>query len=163
MMVVATDAPLNPLNLERLARRALMGLARTGSSGSNGSGDYVLAFSSSPEVRRTSSREPREILDLPNDAHVRPLPGRHRDHRRGHLQLPPESHRCYGPRAAAPPGPSRWRRFWRCCGISGHRGIGRGSTARRPSTGYSGWSSLHLPPESRGHRASGTAPCRRRG
>ena len=67
MMVVATDAPLNPLNLERLARRALMGLARTGSSGSNGSGDYVLAFSTSPEVRRASSREPRQVLDLPND------------------------------------------------------------------------------------------------
>lgn len=68
MMVVATDAPLNPRNLERLAHRALMGLARTGSSGSNGSGDYVLAFSSGEEVRRGPSRGPREILDLPNDA-----------------------------------------------------------------------------------------------
>ena len=68
MMVVATDAPLSSRNLERLARRALLGLARTGSSGSNGSGDYVLAFSSAPEVRRASSREPRQILDLPNDA-----------------------------------------------------------------------------------------------
>jgi D-aminopeptidase len=67
MMVVATDAPLNPLNLERLARRALMGLARTGSSGSNGSGDYVLAFSANPDVRRGSSPGPRQILDLPND------------------------------------------------------------------------------------------------
>ena len=68
MMVVATDAPLSDRNLERLARRALMGLARTGSSGSNGSGDYVLAFSTAKEVRRSPSREPREILDLPNDA-----------------------------------------------------------------------------------------------
>ncbi len=67
MMVVGTDAPLNPLNLERLARRALMGLARTGSSASNGSGDYVLSFSTSPEVRRTQSRGPRRITDLPND------------------------------------------------------------------------------------------------
>ncbi len=67
MMVVATDAPLSSRNLERLARRALMGLARTGSSGGNGSGDYVLAFSTAQEVRRTSSRGPREILDLPND------------------------------------------------------------------------------------------------
>jgi len=68
MMVVATDAPLSSRNLERLARRALMGLARTGSSGGNGSGDYVLAFSTAQEVRRTPSRGPREILDLPNDA-----------------------------------------------------------------------------------------------
>ena len=67
MMVVATDAPLSSRNLERLAGRALMGLARTGSSGGNGSGDYVLAFSTAQEVRRTSSRGPREILDLPND------------------------------------------------------------------------------------------------
>jgi D-aminopeptidase len=67
MMVVATDAPLDSRNLERLARRALMGLARTGSSGSNGSGDYVLAFSASEEVRRGPSDGPRQILDLPND------------------------------------------------------------------------------------------------
>lgn len=68
MMVVATDAPLSSRNLERLARRAVMGLARTGSSGSNGSGDYVIAFSTAEEVRRTSSSDPRAILDLPNDA-----------------------------------------------------------------------------------------------
>ena len=45
IMVVATDAPLDHLRLERLARRALAGLARTGSTFSNGSGDYVIAFS----------------------------------------------------------------------------------------------------------------------
>ena len=68
MMVVATDAPISDRNLRRLASRALMGLARTGSSGGNGSGDYVLAFSSSPEVRRTPSQGPRTIQNLPNDA-----------------------------------------------------------------------------------------------
>jgi D-aminopeptidase len=68
MMVVATDAPVDQRNLERMARRSLMGLARTGSSGSNGSGDYVLAFSAAESVRRTPGREPRTILDLPNDA-----------------------------------------------------------------------------------------------
>ena len=52
MMVVATDAPLSPLKLERVARRAMMGLARTGSFAGNGSGDYVIAFSTAPEVRR---------------------------------------------------------------------------------------------------------------
>mgnify|MGYP003695091787 CR=1 FL=1 len=45
MIVLATDAPLSPRNLERLARRALHGMARTGASMSNGSGDYVIAFS----------------------------------------------------------------------------------------------------------------------
>ena len=53
MIVVATDAPLSDRNLKRLAARAIMGLARTGSSASNGSGDYVIAFSTAKEVRRT--------------------------------------------------------------------------------------------------------------
>jgi D-aminopeptidase len=57
MMVVATDAPLNPTSLERLAKRAMMGIARTGSYASNGSGDYVIAFSTHPDVR-----QPRESL-----------------------------------------------------------------------------------------------------
>jgi D-aminopeptidase len=52
MIVIATDAPLLARNLERLGARAIMGLARTGSSASNGSGDYVLAFSTHPRVRR---------------------------------------------------------------------------------------------------------------
>jgi D-aminopeptidase len=52
MMVVATDAPLTTRNLDRLAQRAIMGLARTGSYAANGSGDYVIAFSTNPAVRR---------------------------------------------------------------------------------------------------------------
>jgi D-aminopeptidase len=52
MIVVATDAPLGPRNLERLASRAIMGLSRTGSTASNGSGDYVIAFSTAESVRR---------------------------------------------------------------------------------------------------------------
>jgi len=52
MVVLATDAPLNARSLDRIAMRAMMGLARTGSFASNGSGDYVIAFSTHPEVRR---------------------------------------------------------------------------------------------------------------
>jgi D-aminopeptidase len=55
MIVVATDAPLNARNLNRLAMRAIMGLGRTGSFASNGSGDYVIAFSTHPDLR-----QPRE-------------------------------------------------------------------------------------------------------
>ena len=54
IMVVATDAPLDHLRLQRLANRALAGLARTGSSMSNGSGDYVIAFSTA-RLRPTST------------------------------------------------------------------------------------------------------------
>ena len=45
IVVVATDAPLHPLGLQRLARRAGIGLARTGSTAHNGSGEIFLAFS----------------------------------------------------------------------------------------------------------------------
>jgi D-aminopeptidase len=65
MIVVATDAPLEHRNLSRLAARAMMGLARTGSSESNGSGDYVIAFSSSPDVRIDPTEplyRPKELL-----------------------------------------------------------------------------------------------------
>lgn len=51
MIVVATDAPADARDLERLAARAVFGLARTGSSFSNGSGDYAIAFSTSPAMR----------------------------------------------------------------------------------------------------------------
>ena len=51
MIVVATDAPTDARNLKRLANRAIMGMTRTGAGGSNGSGDYVIAFSTAPELR----------------------------------------------------------------------------------------------------------------
>lgn len=67
VMVVATDAPLSDRNLRRLARRALMGLARTGSSAANGSGDYVVAFSTSPKVRRLYSAKLLTTEEVAND------------------------------------------------------------------------------------------------
>ena len=42
--VLATDAPLHPLQLQRVARRMVLGMARTGSFGGDGSGDIFLAF-----------------------------------------------------------------------------------------------------------------------
>jgi len=51
MIVVATDAPITSRNLERLAKRAFLGIVRVGGFASNGSGDYVIAFSTSPDVR----------------------------------------------------------------------------------------------------------------
>ncbi len=69
MMVVATDAPLGTKNLERVASRAMMGLARTGSFASNGSGDYVIAFSTNPAVRKPRfSDEPVPIEVLVNES-----------------------------------------------------------------------------------------------
>ena len=70
MIVVATDAPVDARNLKRLAARAIMGLARTGSSGSNGSGDYVIAFSTAPDlrVRAGDAMKPRSVTVLGNEA-----------------------------------------------------------------------------------------------
>lgn len=51
MIVVATDAPLDARQLERLAKRALLGLGAVGSPMTHGSGDYVIAFSTAPELR----------------------------------------------------------------------------------------------------------------
>jgi D-aminopeptidase len=66
MIVVATDAPLSDRNLKRLASRALMGLARTGSVASNGSGDYVISFSTAPEVRRQRDAARLSTTELGN-------------------------------------------------------------------------------------------------
>ncbi len=45
IVVVATDAPMLPNQLERLARRAGLGVARGGSPSGNNSGDIFMAFS----------------------------------------------------------------------------------------------------------------------
>jgi len=69
MLVVATDAPLDARDLRRLAARAVFGLARTGSAYSNGSGDFAIAFSTSPDMRsRFNETAPRGRQVLPVDA-----------------------------------------------------------------------------------------------
>jgi len=69
MIIVAADAPLSDRNLKRLAARGLAGLARTGAAMSNGSGDYVIAFSTNEDVRRTIERRSQvwAYPEVPND------------------------------------------------------------------------------------------------
>jgi len=45
IVIIATDAPLLPLQCRRLAQRATIGIARCGGLGENSSGDLFLAFS----------------------------------------------------------------------------------------------------------------------
>lgn len=73
MMVVATDAPLNARSLDRVAKRALMGLARTGSFASNGSGDYVIAFSTNPNVRKPRVSEVPVPIEVVVNESMTPL------------------------------------------------------------------------------------------
>jgi D-aminopeptidase len=69
MLVVATDAPLDARDLRRLAARAVFGLGRTGSAYSNGSGDFAIAFTTSPEMRtRFNESAARSRQVLPPDA-----------------------------------------------------------------------------------------------
>lgn len=67
MIVVATDAPVSDRNLRRLASRAMLGLGKTGSTASNGSGDYVIAFSTNPGVRRRTRDTRHAASELAND------------------------------------------------------------------------------------------------
>ncbi|PSN71927.1 DmpA/ArgJ-like protein [Corynespora cassiicola Philippines] len=50
IVILATDAPLHPTQLQRLAKRATVGLSRVGGWGSNSSGDIFLAFSTANEI-----------------------------------------------------------------------------------------------------------------
>ena len=70
MIVVATDAPLGSRNLGRLAKRAMLGLGKTGGIESNGSGDYAIAFSTSPDVRvpYASKASLQQVKVVRNDA-----------------------------------------------------------------------------------------------
>jgi D-aminopeptidase len=64
IIVIATDAPVDARNLRRVAARAIMGVARTGSAGSNGSGDYAIAFSTSPDVRIHAGANARDQVRI---------------------------------------------------------------------------------------------------
>lgn len=73
VIVVATDAPIDARDLRRLAARAVFGLGRTGSSYSHGSGDFAIAFTTSPDLRtRHGESAPRSRVILPSEG-VSPL------------------------------------------------------------------------------------------
>ncbi len=64
IVVLATDAPLIPIQCQRLARRATVGLARVGGIGNNGSGDIFLAFSTANHVRQPDKASEVRTLQL---------------------------------------------------------------------------------------------------
>jgi L-aminopeptidase/D-esterase-like protein len=66
IIVVATDAPLLPHQLERIVKRAALGLGREGSIAGNGSGDIFVAFSTAnPGAGADTGRI--ALTMLPND------------------------------------------------------------------------------------------------
>ncbi len=50
IVIVATDAPLDPRQLSRVAKRAMLGVARTGAIAHNWSGDVAIAFSTANRI-----------------------------------------------------------------------------------------------------------------
>jgi D-aminopeptidase len=79
IVILATDAPLHPLQLQRMAKRATVGLARCGGFGSNSSGDIFLAFSTAEEIDPSSDvPDPRaptveQSVDVVRDATINGL------------------------------------------------------------------------------------------
>jgi D-aminopeptidase len=66
IVVVATDAPLLPHQLDRVARRVPLGIGMVGGRGGDSSGDIFVAFSTAnPEAARTSGTA--ALTMLPNE------------------------------------------------------------------------------------------------
>ena len=65
IVVIATDAPLLPLQLQRIARRCALGMARTGTSGNNSSGDLFIAFSTARSTPSTGGDLTESMSLLP--------------------------------------------------------------------------------------------------
>jgi D-aminopeptidase len=72
IVVVATDAPLLPLQLQRVARRAALGIGRTGSGAAHASGEIVLAFSTANRLPRISATRVK-TMDVLSDEHIDPV------------------------------------------------------------------------------------------
>ena len=72
VVVVATDAPVSSVQLERIARRAGLGLARTGSTSGNSSGDLFIAFSTANVIPLRGSDKELNIRYLTTE-HVDPI------------------------------------------------------------------------------------------
>ena len=66
VVIVATDAPLLPHQLERVARRVGIGIGRLGSWASNFSGDLFLAFSTANPGAAATTGTPALTM-VPND------------------------------------------------------------------------------------------------
>ena len=72
IVILGTDLPLLPGQLERLARRAAIGIGRAGSPGGNNSGDIFLAFSTANVAALPQLSGPWRHMTCLNDEHLDP-------------------------------------------------------------------------------------------
>ena len=73
IVVLATNLPLSPGQLERLARRASLGIGRGGTPGGNNSGDIFLAFSTANEMELPQLSGPWRQMTMLNDELLDPV------------------------------------------------------------------------------------------
>ncbi|MBV8742450.1 MAG: P1 family peptidase [Sinobacteraceae bacterium] len=66
IIVVATNAPLIPLQLQRLARRAALGLGRMGSYAGSSSGDLVASFTTAGTANYPDAQQVTPIQQIPS-------------------------------------------------------------------------------------------------
>ncbi len=72
IVIIATDIPMLPIQLQRLAKRGALGIGKTGTYGGHFSGDIMLAFSTGNEIYMPplGADQPRSFnLECINDAH----------------------------------------------------------------------------------------------
>lgn len=67
IVVIATDLPLAPHQLQRVARRGAIGIGRNGTIGGNNSGDIFLAFSVVNEIALPHKAPGRFTFEMLND------------------------------------------------------------------------------------------------
>jgi D-aminopeptidase len=65
IIVVATDAPVDPHYLERIAKRPVLGMGRLGNTGHDTSGDIFIAFSTASPSARVQLEEPEFLPKMP--------------------------------------------------------------------------------------------------
>lgn len=77
IVVLATDAPLNPRQCERMAKRAALGLARTGSTARDMSGEIIVSFATGNLIAANAGPEisVRVLVEGPTSAGTSPLNG----------------------------------------------------------------------------------------
>ncbi len=73
IVILATDIPMAPRQLEKLARRAAIGIGRGGTPGGNNSGDIFLAFSTANRGTLPQFAGPWRTMTVINDELADPL------------------------------------------------------------------------------------------
>ena len=64
IVVVGTDIPLTPMQVNRVCRRAALGLGRVGSYGAHSSGEIIIGFSTANEVSRLAPKPQMELTAI---------------------------------------------------------------------------------------------------